>query len=296
MLLAHLKWFESGQNLAHEPLMASEWWFVIFFVLAGLLALFTIDYFTTAQNKLIGKKLAGLRPYVPTVIGVTIGLTLLLHSVSGYIFAPNIPAQFFFVRLIEFVIGGMLLLGAKVRLAGWALIILFVLSLSFVTPLSLLEHLEYIGAAIFLIVTASGVGTLDRYLKLEQKPVEKYEKAALPALQFTTGLSLAVLAFSEKLSNLALADKFLETHHWNLLAVIGASNHQFIIFAGACELIFGIALILNIAPRLVILLLGGLMALTAVVLGPTEVVGHLFAVGVALAIWVYAKPNRFLPN
>lgn len=297
MWLAHLKWFETDAAQSVQSLTAQEWWFVIFFVAAGLLALYTIDYYTVGLNARIGKKLAGLRDYVPTVLAATIGLTLLLHSVSGFIFAPNIDATRFFVfRLVEFVLGGMLVLGVKIRLAAAALIVLFVASLSFVAPLSLLEHLEYLGAAIFLIVMPSGRWTLDRWLGAGQTAIKKYQSLALTILQFTTGASLAVLAFSEKLSNLALADSFLQTHSWNILAIFGASNHQFIIFAGACELIFGMALMLNFAPRLVILLLGGLMALTAAVLGPTEVVGHLFAIGVALAIWVYARPNRFLPK
>lgn len=270
MFLAHLKWFESGEGLTPETLMAGQWWFVIFFVLGGVLALLAIDHFTVRQNKLIGTKLTKLHPYVPTAVGVTIGLSLIFHSLNGVLFAPNIPVSMATWRLAEFVIGGLLVVGLKVRWAAYGLLALFIISLIFVPAISLLEHLEYIGAAVFLVVMASGRGTLDYLLQMPQKAIKEYEAKALQFLQVTVGISLIILAFSEKLSNLALADKFLQTHQWNLLAIVGASNHQFIIFAGACELIFGIALVLNIAPRLVILLLGGLMALTAAVLDPLK--------------------------
>jgi hypothetical protein len=106
------------------------------------------------------------------------------------------------------------------------------------------------------------------------------------------GAALVVLSFSEKLAGIGIAEQFLEDHQWNLLRFVGVSDRSFIIIIGAIELMLGVALIVNFAPRLILLIILATMIQTALLLGIEEVYGHLFAVGIFVAIWVNDRITR----
>lgn len=286
MFLAHLKWLESADSVMLQAISGVEWLVPLVIVAGGVILAWLFDKHTYKINLKIASKLSAWRLYVPSVVGVTIGLSLIIFSLQGQLFAPNLPVDNTGLLAAEFIIGGLLLLGLLTRYSAIALLLLYVASGAAGSPLGLLEHLEYAGAAIFLIIVGSGAWSLDALLLSAQPPIKKYQPYALPAWCFLTGLSLSVLAFTEKLFNLALAEKFLQTHHWNLLASFGVSDLWFVIFAGSMELIFGVLLALRIGTRLVAAMLAGLMGLTALLLGPTEVSGHLFIIGLGVAIWV----------
>ena len=111
-------------------------------------------------------------------------------------------------------------------------------------------------------------------------------------LRTFTGLALVILAFSEKLLNMNLANDFLVHYeNWNFLASFGMDNRNFIIMTGIIELLLGLSLILNKAVRLSTLALLLTMIATALLLGIDEVIGHLFAVGLVFAVWVGPNIN-----
>ncbi len=286
MYLAHLKWFEHAESVAPVAITGVQWLVSLAIVLGGAAFFVLVDKRAKGLNLAIAERLAAKRPFVPSVVGATIGLSLVIFSLQGQLFAPNLPVDNTGLLAAEFILGVLLTLGLATRYSAIGLLLLYAASGLYGPPLGLFEHLEYAGAAVFLIIVGSGAWSLDALLRSAQAPLKKYQSYALPAWCFLTGLSLAVLAFTEKLFNLALAEKFLQTHHWNLLAVFGVSDLWFIIFAGSMELLFGVLLALRIGTRLVAAMLAGLMGLTALLLGPTEVAGHLFIIGLGVAIWV----------
>lgn len=288
MIQAHLKWFEDPLSVVAVGIIGIDWLLPIFLVGGGIVVFWLIDKFSKDINLVVSSKLAFLRPYVPSVVGLTIGLSLMIYALSGHLFAANVQIENSIILGLEFVIGLLLALGLFTRHGAFGLLVLYGVSM-FVSPLGGVgEHLEYVGAAIFLLIMGGGSWTIDKLLikKNYFKDLEKYKPYALTVFCFLTGLSLSVLAFTEKLLNLDLAEKFLVTHHWNLLSFFGVSNHWFIIIIGSFELLMGVLIAFRVATRLVVAMLAGVMALTAIILGPTEVGGHLFAIGLAMAVWV----------
>lgn len=286
MKLAHLKWFEDPTQVVLQSVTGAAWLVPVLIVLIGLIALIFIDQKSKKITHKLARKLAFLRPYVPTVIRITIGLSLIIYAIGGSFFAPNVPTNMWILLGLEFSVGLLLVLGLFTQFSAIALVVIYLLSTR-VEPLGgLLEHLEYIGAAVYLMLVGSGALALDNRYKINYQLLRQYKERALSIFCFATGLSLGVLAFTEKLFNLQLAEKFLGQHHWNLAAPMGLSDYWFIIIAGSIELLLGLAIALRIADRLVVSILALTMVATTIALGPTEVSGHLFALGLAFAIWV----------
>jgi uncharacterized membrane protein YphA (DoxX/SURF4 family) len=291
ILLAHLKWFEAPGSAPTIYATPVQWLVVLGLMLGGLGVLYLIDSYTINLNQQVAKAARPAIPYVATIIALTIGLTLAIGAWRGAAFAPNIlltdahALQFYLIVLL-ISLGILLTLGLFTRASAIGLAVVFGIGMIIFGPMELIEHLEYLGAAAYLIIVGSGRVSVDRVINRADKPLADYRPYALPALRILTGLSLAWLALSEKLLNIGLAEEFLGTYHWNFLHTFGINNVWFTVIMGGMELLFGVALVLGIAPRLVIASIAVTMVLTTILLGPAEVVGHLFAIGVLVAVWV----------
>ena len=291
---SHVKWFTSEEpSIEVANVNAGEISVVIAAVAAALLSLELIERFLRQRGILnkIDVRLRPLRPWVGTVIRATAGLLLILNGLFGYLYAPNFvnsgSTSDMILAVLLVSIGALFLIGLFTRIAAAALIVTFIVSLFVIDPIEPLDHLEYIGIAAYLLLMGGGHWSLDSRLFKDASWLSRYRDWALPALRIFTGLGLSVLALSEKLLNMSIAQEFLNMHDWNFLASLGVSDRAFIIIAGTVELIVGLSLILNIATRLTTLILAILMIVTAALLGLEEVIGHLFAIGVVLAIWVH---------
>ena len=64
------------------------------------------------------------------------------------------------------------------------------------------------------------------------------------------------------------------------------TDRNFIIVAGMVELLVGLTLVLNIAPRLTTAIVAGLMTMTAILLGVDEIFGHLFVLSLVAVVWL----------
>lgn len=121
---------------------------------------------------------------------------------------------------------------------------------------------------------------------------------AIPALQAGLGLSLIVVAFTEKFANIPLASAFLEHYPLNFTAALGIpmSNETFILCAGAVELLVGLSILFGIFPREIILIARIPINLTLTVFNWTELIGHLPIYGTLalLLIWSSGRENLAL--
>jgi hypothetical protein len=110
------------------------------------------------------------------------------------------------------------------------------------------------------------------------------------------GSSLVVLSLTEKLIRpdlaLALIDRF---PFLNLAQLVGIDlpDIEFIRFAGAVELLFGLLIISGAMPQIVVLVAGVPFNATLFFFGASELVGHLPVYGVMLALLVYGSSDRF---
>ena len=294
MLYAHVKWFTDDVSPGIS-LTGNEWFVVVLSVLSFLLLLTFID--RTKLHKQLTKRLdiffKGYRKWVPLIVRLSLALMLIINLSSGNLLAENynfdsnlitnLVTLLFITATVSMILGIYTRPGAIILIVGY-------LSLLFTGNISDgLDHMEYLGMGLYLLLRGPGLYSLDFKLRRMKSWFSQWRKYSLMFYRFGVGASLVSLAFGEKLLNPSLSSNFLDSHHWNFLSFIGVSNHNFILFIGVMELIIGISLILNILPRLMIMSVLIVMLATATMLGITEVYGHVFALGIFAAIIINDK-------
>ncbi|MCW2834108.1 MAG: hypothetical protein JWN68_2061 [Nocardioides sp.] len=120
-------------------------------------------------------------------------------------------------------------------------------------------------------------------------------RLALLLLRLGVGAALIVLAFSEKLTNPAMAIDTLERYPaLDVFGLVGiqVSPETFVAIAGATELLFGLPVISGAFPQVAVLVAMVPFNATMLLFGQTEMVGHLPVYGVFLALLVYGSNAR----
>jgi hypothetical protein len=243
------------------------------------------------------RPLGRLAPWVPRLLAIHAGVSLLAQAARGTFLAPSLdlPASPFgsALAIAEGVLGVWLITGFRIRPAAAVLVAAGPLGMPFYGVVPILERIDLLGIALFLAFlppkdTPGGA--------VETTP----ERLAGPlfALRLMVGTALVVLAFTEKLARPELALAFLEDFPaFNILRAVGleVSDVTFIRVAGAIELLFGLLIISGALPQLAVLLAGVPFNATLFFLGTEELIGHLPVYGAMLALLVYGSSRQFGP-
>ena len=244
--------------------------------------------------------LAVLYGLTPLVLCLHVAVPLIVSGLQRQLFVPNLrfggggPADVSLfglaASLTQIGVALALFYGAFTRVAAGALALLWLAGAAWFGPVYLLEQSVFLGIAMAVFILGRGPFAVDALLGHRlSRPIESQIAVALPALRIGTGLSLAVLAFSEKLWNLPLALEFLERYPLNFTAALGLpmSDAAFIYAAGAVELTAGLLLLTNTYVRFGIFVLWFPFNLTLPLFGWQELVGHLPVYGAMamLAVW-----------
>jgi len=246
-------------------------------------------------------KYVTLLTWVPLVIGVHMGVTLLVSGVSRQLFVPNLelPVNLFggVLGMVEIAIALSFIYGALARPAAAALGLLWLIGALVFGPLRLIEHTEILGIAFFLFATGRGPLAFDMALDKLNKPVSSLIPYAVPVLRIALGVGLTVVAFTEKIWNIPMGLAFLADHHFNFFPYIGLpaiDDTKFLLIAGAVELLVGLMLIAGTYVRLIIILTLIPFNLTLPFLGWRELVGHLPTYGILalLLLWGDERPGE----
>ena len=295
-LFGHVKWFVDTPTVATPSLTTPELLIVIACVLGGLGVFYGLGRFLEAQGwyKRLVKRCSAYHEWAELVARLVLGFVLIEASRTICLFAPNIyPTQdYTWYRGALLITGALLIAGLATRTAAAIGGLLFLLAGLWVPAGELLEHFEVLGLAAYVLLEGGGTMSLNHLLGQTKSRLKAYQAYALPFFRVGVGVSFITLALSEKLLNIDLGLSFLANHHWNFMSVAGVSDRCFVLFAGTMELILGAALILNFASRVVILMIAGMLVLTAAILGVTEVAGHLFGIALVLAIWLDKTPAK----
>jgi hypothetical protein len=232
-----------------------------------------------------------LTPWVPRLLAIHAGVSLLAQASRGTYLAPSLhlPSNPFGVGLaiIEGVLGVWLITGFRIRPAAWLLVAAGPLGMVGYGVIAILERVDLLGIALFLTVvppreTAWGA----------VRPPPGEVRRALLALRVLVGASLIVLAFTEKLARPGLALAFLDRYPaFNVLRTIGleVTDVNFVRMAGAVELLFGLLILSGALPQLTVLVAGIPFNATLFFLGSSELIGHLPLYGAMLALVVYGS-------
>ena len=297
-LLAHEKWF------VDEPdVYPADWGFffeVPTLILVGaalgvaLLWRWVAIRFLPLPELGFLRPLARLGPWVPRILGIHLGVSLLSLAVDDADLAPQlvVPEGTGGVLLVlaEGAIGVWLISGVFLRPAAIGVVLIGPLGLVLAGPVEVLEACDLLGLALFLVILPPGPNAWGR---VDVSP--RVEIAALYCLRMLLGAALIVLAFSEKLVNPELARQFLDDYPaFNIFEGVGIdlAPETFIRIAGAVELLFGLLLISGAAPQLTVLVAGIPFNTTLFFLGRVELIGHLPIYGAMLALLVYGSSSE----
>jgi hypothetical protein len=296
--LAHEKWF------VDDPTAFPADWSFFFetstLLLVGAAVLFALLWRMAAVRFLPTPELpwlaplARLTPWIPRILGIHLGVSLLALAVDDAYLAPNlivpdgIPGVL--LALAEGVIGVWLISGVYLRPPAIGVVLLGPLALFLEGPVAMLEACDLLGLALFLVILPPGA---ELWGRVSVSP--RVEITALYCLRMLLGAALIVLAFSEKLANPELARQFLDGYPaFNIFETVGIdlAPETFIRIAGAVELLFGLMLISGAAPQLTVLIAGIPFNATLFFLGRVELIGHLPIYGAMLALLVYGSSSR----
>ena len=241
------------------------------------------------------RPLGGLAPFVPRLLAIHAGVSLLAQAARGTYLAPSLALADSplgsALAIAEGVLGVWLITGYRIRPAAALLVIAGPLGMPFYGVIPILERMDLLGIALFLALlppeeTPGGAVTAT---------VERV-RASLLALRLMVGGSLVVLAFTEKLARPDLALEFLDRYPaFNILQSVGldVSDLTFIRLAGSMELLFGLLIISGALPQLAVIVAGIPFNATLFFLGTEELIGHLPIYGAMLALLVYGSSERF---
>ena len=282
---AHEKWFTDGSKYPPQfgllftlPVLGM---IVLSFLGIGVLAL--LRQLVGGDNRF--PQVGFLRYYdrsTQIILAVQTAISLIAVAVTLHIFAPNLSAG---SGVLGFILGGIevfvaftFISGVLTRVGAIALIVLFLFSFFLYPAWAVLEQTLYVGIALYLLIMGRGLVQPGPH----REPLSRfarYWRIAPLLLRVGVGISIVVLAFTEKLLDPALALAFLKTHqNFNAAQLIGLTwfnNERFILAAGAVELTIGLALISGILPKIVIFGMFVPFNLTLPFLPPTELLGHL---------------------
>lgn len=235
--------------------------------------------------------LSRLTPYVPRLLAVHLGVSLLALAVTGSFLAHSTPVSTVpgghASALLEGALGVWFVTGVRLRPAAVLLVALGPLVLASAGPVALLENAGLLGVAGFLAVLPPSDGTFGR---VDADPLRL--RWALLSLRTGVATALITLAFSEKLTNPALAHATLDAYpRLDVLSSIGIhlDPSTFIAVAGAVELLFGLLVLSGALPQVAALVAAVPFNATLLLFGQTELVGHLPVYGVFLTLLVYGS-------
>lgn len=297
--LAHVKWFAEpvGQsqpyNLTDGPVMF------------GILGVIVIVLFGYWLNKHLAapKRILDLHDkwgkHVETLATFGFGLAFVLFSTFGYLFAPNlIPTGGLGQALlaIQALAGVIIMLGFYERVGGLIIGLLYLTGIFVFGLVEMLDALEILGIAAFIILIGRPVWALNDWGRLRAY-VSRFSNYAVPVLRVGTGLNLIILALSEKLLATPLTNDFLSKYDWNIMSNLGLhafTDHWFAFYAGLAEGVIGIFLVLGLVTRLTVLALAGFLVTTLILLGSVELVGHLphFSIAAVLLLYGSSKDDK----
>src|SRR5262249_37576777 len=158
---------------------------------------------------------------VPLILGIHIALPLIVLGIKGVLFSPNnaLPEHWlYWLGTAQIGVGLCFLYGGVTRLGAIVLGGGRLLGVGVVGLVAMFETLHVLGFAAFFWLTGRGPYAIDRLLFPVLEPSPHLVRWAMVSLRVAMGGALAVVAFTEKLANPALARAFLQAHPLNFTA------------------------------------------------------------------------------
>ena len=299
-VLAHVKWYvdDAGQTPVDLGLLREP---VTIGLILGAVALVACWRFVGRKLPVhlpLLRPLGRLAPWVPRLLGIHLGVALLALAVTNAYLAPHLSLDDVpggvALALIEGAVGVWLISGVMLRPAALIVVALGPVGMMFTGVLEVVEALETLGVALFLVLLPPGA---DRFgaRHVTQRDLHR----PLQLLRVAAGTALVILAFSEKLLAPDLAIALLDEYpSVDVFRVVGIEvpAETYVRIAAATELVLGLVLISGVAVQLAVLLAVVPFNLTLLVFDRYELIGHLPMYGVLLALLIYGSSTSAEPD
>ncbi len=299
---AHTRWFTEGTPLSLQITEPTVLYLCLLAITGLSLAILAITLHQKGRlslNFLKPQKRHAFARAAATFTMVT-GAFFLIAGTHHYLFSPNLTAAAGipnFLVYIQIAIGLSFLLGVITRFAAMALGTIWFISFYYTGTVVTLENIWVLGTALFIMVMGNDYFSIIGFSFLRHKLQEAYKHYALSILRLSTGATLLILGFSEKILAPELGVGFLATHHWNFMHSIGLdySNYLFTLSAGTVEILFGTIFILGVLTRLNALVVTIVFILPLFFLGPIELAGHLPHFASIILLMFFGNGGHFIP-
>lgn len=264
---AHVKWFVDSEDIIEQShntvpffsISSKEviiWIFITFF---AVIVFGFLDKIIKAPKRLVQFGLDHEHS-INRVAQIILGLFLISVSfIWKIIIVPDIHiiSTFTFIfALVQALMGVMYILNFYPRIAS-IILLGFCIAIGILNgPLAFAENLILISLAIYFLIKNSPANS--RIFNLNKYAVE--------FVRIGTGVSLIVLAFSEKLMYPELSLAFLQIHDWNFMQplFLWFNDNLFILSVGFAEIIFGLLFIMGYLTRITTILIAIFFALSVV--------------------------------
>jgi hypothetical protein len=306
LLPAHEKWF-----LDDPSSYPTDWTFVtrptVAAMVAGVVVLAllwrwaALRFLPTPELPPL-RPLGRLVPWVPRLLGVHLGISLLALAVSGRFLTFDLHLDQLaggpVLALVEGALGVWFITGVRLRPAAVLLVAVGPFALLLTGPVGLLSAANLLGVAAFLAVLPPSDGGRWGAVRTSTADDARRTRVALLALRVGVATALVTLAFAEKLANPSMARATLEAYpQLDVFALVGVSVPPdfFVALAGATELLFGLLVLSGAAPQVTVLVAAVPFNATLLLFGQVELLGHLPVYGVFLALLVYGSHPTTAP-
>ena len=303
---AHEKWFHHGPQPALD--FAAPFRPLPLFLIGcsiGVTALAAVPWWWRGRRDLLpglerlgatADRLQAFYGLVPAILGVHLAIPLLANGVQGDLFSPDnelVRPWKYSLGFVQTCVSLAWFYGFMTRPAAVLLLLLWLAAIPLIGLEPALENIHFAGFAAFFWLAGRGPWSLDRLLCPRLEPSPQLQRWALPVARTGMGLSLIIVAFTEKFANHRLAISFLREYPLNFMPALGVnwSDETFALFAGAMELTIGLWVLLGLFPRLVVIVAWIPFTLTVSIFNWTELVGHLPIYGLLFVMLVWdARP------
>jgi hypothetical protein len=246
--------------------------------------------------------LARMAPFMPFAVRLHLATSLIGLLSLGYYLSPAMDLKANVVGIllgaVMVIVAVLMVIGIEVRIAAWILVAAGPLGMLEFGVSPVLQRLDMLGLAGFLIFTGAGRWSAEYELGRARDPSPEAVARAVRALRVAAGAALVIVAFVEKLAQPRLALDFL--HHYpqfNVAQGVGIhmSDLDFARVAGSVEVLFGLLVISGALPQAVVVIAGIPFNATLWFFGNVELVGHLPIYGTMLVLLVYGSSPRYRP-
>lgn len=300
---AHVRWFVPEPQRLEPPEWAllARWPTVAVLVASALcwLALKGLQRVVGTPHFPNPRLLAHMEPHATTVLALQTGISMVWFAYQRTLFVPplGLPSNWIGWSLValQLVVAFTLITSLFDRAGAVLLAVAFFAGFTLFPPVAVLEQALYLGIAIALFVL--GITVPPPPVARRMLSLARYERRAVSALRISTGCSLVIVAFSEKLLNPDLSEAVLREYPQlnftrTLLGWSWMSDRLFGDLAGVVEATIGILLITGVLTRVVILTMWVPFNLTVPLLPPVELLGHLPIFGIMYLLLLYGSGVR----